>query len=408
MKKSNKASLSSYGARIQFEIAIVLISILPLLTLGYLVYSGTLIDKSGGRFTFLIAPILLVLVALGYVLLSKYPSTIIKLRNLLENMVEKEIPIKVELSQSENDIRTIEKYMNVIIGQLKERINTMEQEKGQLEKQLTQAQKLKSVDTLASGIAHEINTPIQFVGDNARFLSDAINDLMKLVNIYEKNLSNINSKNYEDIIENARKAENEIDLQFLKDEIPKAISQSREGLSRVTEIVHAMKDFSYMGNTDEKTPTDINMAIESTITVARSEWKYVADIKTDLSPNLPLVPCYPGEIKQVLINLIINAANAISTAIGDSSDNKGTITITSYLNNGSVEISMSDTGMGIPKKIHDKIFDPFFTTKEIGAGTGQGLAISHASIVNRHGGTLTFETEEGKGATFKIVLPLKE
>ncbi|MFC1735778.1 sensor histidine kinase, partial [Candidatus Hydrogenedentota bacterium] len=174
----------------------------------------------------------------------------------------------------------------------------------------------------------------------------------------------------------------------------------------VASIVRAMKEFSHPG-TDEKTAVDLNRAIENTITVARNEWKYVADVNTEFEPDLPLVPCLPGEFNQVILNLLVNAAHAISDVVGDGSSGKGTITITTRAKGGFAEIEIGDTGGGIPDRARERIFDPFFTTKEVGKGTGQGLAIAHNVIVDKHSGAITFESEEGKGTTFHIRLPLE-
>ena len=195
------------------------------------------------------------------------------------------------------------------------------------------------------------------------------------------------------------------DLEYLREEIPKAIEQSLEGIGRVSKIVQAMKEFSHPG-ADEKTPIDINKAIESTITVSRNEWKYVAEMETDFDTGLPMVPCLPGDFNQVILNIIINAAHAIAGVVDKDSVDKGKIAISTTMDTDWAEIRISDTGTGIPEEIKDKVFDPFFTTKEVGRGTGQGLAISHSVVVDKHGGTITLETEEGQGTTFIIRLPL--
>ncbi|MBU0595079.1 histidine kinase, partial [Candidatus Bipolaricaulota bacterium] len=198
----------------------------------------------------------------------------------------------------------------------------------------------------------------------------------------------------------------ELDLDFLKEEIPKAIAQSLEGVGRVAEIVRSMKEFSHPGGT-EKQATDLNRAIEATITVARNEWKYVAEMAMDLDPDLPPVPCLAGDFNQVILNLIINAAHAIGDVVGENSGEKGTVTITTRQNGDWAEIRISDTGTGIPEENRSKIFDHFFTTKELGKGTGQGLAIAHAVITEKHSGTITVESEVGKGTTFIIRLPIE-
>lgn len=276
-----------------------------------------------------------------------------------------------------------------------------------MERQFAQAMKMESIGRLAAGIAHEINTPTQYVGDNIRFLQDAMRDLMDLLNRFRNLLDclkqgTVSSEQIADLEEAIEYA----DLDYLIEEIPKAIAQSLEGVDRVAKIVRAMKEFSHPGPA-EMTTVDLNHALESTITVARNEWKYVADMVTDFDPNLPPVPCLPGEMNQVFLNIIVNAAHAIADVVGDGSKGKGTITVSTRALGDWVEIRISDTGTGIPEAIRSKIFDPFFTTKQVGKGTGQGLAYAH-SVVEKHKGIVTFETEEGKGTTFIIRLPLHQ
>lgn len=276
-----------------------------------------------------------------------------------------------------------------------------------LEAQLAQAQKLESIGQLAAGIAHEINTPVQFIGDNSRFLQEAFQDLAELLEKHQEILAQ--AREVENLAEAVREAEETaeaIDLEYLKAEIPKAIQQTLEGVARVAKIVLAMKEFSHPGQ-DERVPTDINKALENTLTVARNEWKYVADVITDMDPHLPPVPCLPGEVNQVFLNIVVNAAHAIKDAIRERPGAKGTITVKTRVVDDWCEIRISDTGTGIPEKIRHRIFDPFFTTKEVGKGTGQGLAICHSVVVEKHKGELTFETEEGRGTTFIIRLPLE-
>ena len=195
------------------------------------------------------------------------------------------------------------------------------------------------------------------------------------------------------------------DLEYLAAEIPRALDQSLEGIERVTRIVRAMKDFSHPGST-EKTPTQLNKAIESTVTVCRSEWKYVADLVTEFDPGLPAVPVLPGEFNQSILNLVVNAAHAIADVVGDGGKGKGVITLTTRRDGDWAEVRIKDSGTGIPEKAREKMFTPFFTTKGVGKGTGQGLAIARSVVVDKHGGTIHFETETGKGTTFVIRLPL--
>jgi signal transduction histidine kinase len=194
-------------------------------------------------------------------------------------------------------------------------------------------------------------------------------------------------------------------VEYLTAEIPNAIAQSLEGVERVAKIVRSMKDFSHPGG-ETKQAVDLNRALESTLTVCRNEWKYVAEAVTDFDPDLPLVTCLPGECNQVFLNLIINAAHAIGDKLAGRPDDKGAITIATRRDGDRAEIRIIDTGTGIPEKHHARIFDPFFTTKEVGRGTGQGLAIAHCVITEKHGGTIHFETEIGRGTTFVVRLPI--
>ncbi|MCG2778437.1 MAG: HAMP domain-containing histidine kinase [Desulfobacterales bacterium] len=207
----------------------------------------------------------------------------------------------------------------------------------------------------------------------------------------------------DDFIREVQEKVEEVNVEYLKNEIPTAIQQTLEGIERIAKIVLAMKDFLHPG-TAEKTAIDINKAIESTITVARNEWNYVAELVTDFDLSLPLVPCLQGEFNQVILNIIINAAQAIAEIVVDDFTGKGIITVSTSSDGDWVEIRISDTGAGIPKAFRTRIFDPFFTTRE---ATGQGLTISHSIIVEKHGGTLTFDTEVGKGTTFTIRLPIE-
>jgi PAS domain S-box-containing protein len=281
----------------------------------------------------------------------------------------------------------------------------IERERQELEIQLRQAQKLESIGQLAAGIAHEINTPTQYIGDNTRFLKEAFTSVVQLLKQYQEAVKEAESGGVRgELLEKIAQAKEEQDLDFLLQEIPSAIDQSLEGIERVAKIVRAMKDFSHPNNA-EKTAIDINHAIESTVTVTRNEWKYVANLETELDRNLPAVPCLPGEVNQVILNLIVNAAHAIGDAVRGTEE-KGLIRVTTTRVGEWVEIRVADTGTGIPEQARSRIFEPFFTTKEVGKGTGQGLAITRSVVVDKHGGTITFETEVGKGTTFIVRIPL--
>ena len=280
-------------------------------------------------------------------------------------------------------------------------------ERLELEEQLRQAHKLESIGQLAAGIAHEINTPTQYIGDNVGFLKSSFQDLTLLLKSYERLLAAAQAGSVTtETVDEISAAVGKSDAGYLLEEIPKAIDQTLDGIARVSSLVGAMKDFSHPG-TKEKVAIDLNRAIDSTITVARNEWKYVADLETEYDPALQQVYCLPGEFNQVILILIVNAAHAIADLIAKGGPEKGKITVQTRKCTDWNEVRIQDTGGGIPASIRTRIFDPFFTTKEIGKGTGQGLAIARSVIVGKHGGTIHFETEEGKGTTFIIRLPLE-
>ncbi|MCG8591342.1 MAG: ATP-binding protein [Proteobacteria bacterium] len=278
-------------------------------------------------------------------------------------------------------------------------------ERRQLELELRHAQKLESIGQLAAGIAHEINTPIQFVGDSTHFLGEAYEDLHGVLEHYRALRQTVETRGEPGpILEKISDAEEEADTEFLAAEIPKAVRRTLDGIERVASIVRAMKEFAHPGDA-EKAPADLNQAIETTLTVGRNEYKYIADVETDLG-SIPLVICNVGDINQVILNLVVNAAHAIESRQGDSGE-RGQIWVRTRHSGDDVEIDVRDTGGGIPADVRERVFDPFFTTKEVGKGTGQGLAISRSVVVDRHGGDLRFEVEEGVGTTFVIRLPIE-
>lgn len=279
-----------------------------------------------------------------------------------------------------------------------------ERERKLLETRYFQSQKLESIGQLAAGIAHEINTPSQFVGDNLRFLQDAFRDVAQLQQAYR----NCTEAHAGSLPESAalKDLENDLDVAYLLEETPKAIGQSLDGIQRISDIVRAMKEFSHPGS-GEMQPVDLNHAIRNTVAVARNEWKYFAEMVLTLDEKMPPVPCQAGEFNQVMLNLIVNSAHAIKEVLGIEGQGKGTIEITTRVLDGQwAEVIVRDTGTGIPEEIGTRVFDPFFTTKGVGLGTGQGLAIVYDVIKNRHHGDVFFETEIGKGTAFHVRLPL--
>jgi signal transduction histidine kinase len=269
-----------------------------------------------------------------------------------------------------------------------------------LEMDLRQAQKLHAVGELAAGIAHEINTPAQFVGDSIEFLANAFEETLALVGKYRGALQEAGD---ERLLAKMKEAEGAADLEYTQENAPGAWSRARDGVSRIATIVRAMKEFSHP-DSRQKAIADLNRAIETTLTIARNEYKYVAEVQTALG-ELPLVHCHVGDLNQVFLNLIVNSAHAISDVVGRSGK-MGRIVVRTSSEGDKVRIEISDTGCGIPAEIRDRVFDPFFTTKEVGRGSGQGLAIARNVIVDKHGGTLTFKSEVGRGTTFTILLPV--
>ncbi|MFH0974476.1 MAG: ATP-binding protein [Spirochaetota bacterium] len=280
-----------------------------------------------------------------------------------------------------------------------------DEEKHKLEKQLQQSRTLESIGTLASGIAHEINTPMQYIQDNTMFFSEGVINLFEIINVYSEIVAQYcNDETMSIAREKINKALGNTDIEYLRKEIPSAISQSLDGIGRVKNIINAMKYFSH-ADSDEMQKGDINKAIENTVMVSKNRWKYVAEIKTDLDPSIPEIKCFMGRINQVIMNLILNAADAISEVVKDNPDKKGLIQISSKKENNSIVITIRDTGCGIADNNKDRIFDPFFTTKDVGKGTGQGLSIVYDIIVNQHKGSIDVESAAGKGSAFTIRLP---
>jgi len=278
-------------------------------------------------------------------------------------------------------------------------------ERRRLEDQLRQAQKLEAIGQLAAGIAHEINTPIQYVSDNANFLKDCWPTVECLLFLAQQEHEEAARDGISpEMLARFGRCLEEADLPYLLAEIPRAGEQTIEGVERVAKIVRAMKDFSHPGS-EEKCAFDLNHAIETTITIARNEWKYVAELETRLDPNLMPVLGIASRLNQVILNLLINSAHAIRQVVGDGSAGKGKILVATRQGEDWVEFSVSDTGAGIREEIRGRIFEPFFTTKPVGLGTGQGLALAHAVVVQDHGGRIWFDTEVGVGTTFFVRLP---
>jgi PAS domain S-box-containing protein len=269
---------------------------------------------------------------------------------------------------------------------------------------LLQSEKLGAIGQLAAGVAHEINTPMQYIGDNLHFAATAVADLLSYGNRLKGIIESAGEAGNEDVKRALAEVELEADVPFLSQELPQAIARSLEGIARMTTIVRALKAFAHPSGR-ECSPVDLKGLIESTVAVATSEWKYVAEVSLSVDAGLPHVNCAGGEISQVMLNLIVNAAHAIGDRVGATGE-KGRIGIQCQRIDSEVELRVSDTGTGIPEHARSKVFEPFFTTKEVGKGTGQGLSMAHACIVNRHQGSIRFETTLGQGTTFIIRIPI--
>lgn len=269
------------------------------------------------------------------------------------------------------------------------------------ESQAGQHAKLETIGQLASGIAHEINTPIQFIGDNLRFLAEQQGaERALLAGIHD---AIAQGRTGQDLVAAITELEERHDIGYLHDQAPRAIAQSLEGTARVAEIILAMKAFAHPDQ-GSITQLDLNAAVRTTIEVCRNEYKYVADIVLRLDPELPTIPCQAGQIHQVILNLIVNAAHAIAEVVANT-DERGTITITTTHDDHVVTCAIADTGIGIPSAIRPKIFTPFFTTKAVGKGTGQGLHLAYNIVEKQHHGRIRFNSREGAGTTFTITLP---
>ncbi len=275
-------------------------------------------------------------------------------------------------------------------------------EQKKLETKLAHAQKMESIGQLSTGIAHEINTPNQYIGDNVRFLMEGTTSLFTALDSYDNLVRSVKGAP-KPLIDRMDQIQDQHDISFLKEEMPRAIEQALEGVDRVGHIVRAMKDFAHPGSR-RHTSVDINQVIDNTITICKHEWKYAAQMDLHLGEDVPIIQGDPGELGQVLLNMIVNSAHAIQARHGTSG--AGVISIATRKNEDAVEIMVRDNGIGIPKRVQERIFDPFFTTKGVGIGTGQGLAIAHSVIAERHDGEIKLYSVEGQGTEFRIRLPI--
>lgn len=277
-------------------------------------------------------------------------------------------------------------------------------ERKKLELELRLAQKLESVGQLAAGIAHEINTPIQFISSSVQFVKDSFGDVAELVEAIEAQLRDAAERGAiePELLTRIAEAREAADVEYLLERVPEALVRSLDGLERVATIVAAMRAFARPPTTIME-PVDLNEAIKNTLVVVANEYRNVAEVTCDFG-EIPLVQGNAGDLNQVLLNVIVNASHAIADVVGESGK-RGSIHIRTCAEPDDVAVRIADSGGGIPAEIAERVFDPFFTTREVGSGTGQGLAISR-TIIDRHRGELTFESDPGNGATFTIRLPL--
>ena len=273
-------------------------------------------------------------------------------------------------------------------------------ERKKLEEKLAHANKMESLGQLATGVAHEINTPNQYIGDNVRFVEESFGSMIELIRFYRQTLDK--SEIDEETQQRLTALEDAADLDFALEQIPPALSQALEGVERVGSIIRAMKEFSHPG-LESYTMVDLNRVVQSTVMVARNEWKYVAEVNLDLDPDLPTIQANQGELSQVILNLIVNAAQAVDERY--KGERKGTINVTTRTDGPRVVLAIADNGCGIPDDIRANVFDPFFTTKGVGVGTGQGLTITR-NVIERHSGEIFLNSKCDHGTTFTIWLPI--
>jgi len=320
----------------------------------------------------------------------------ITLRPLLDNegRLTHFVSVGADITRRREEARKKQELQEQLIAEMKER--------ERIAAELNLAQKLESIGRLAAGLAHEINTPIQYVGDSVHFIRDAYQEIKRYLDASRQVIDSLPVPDNESLRNKLDELARSIDYDFLQEECPKAIERIAEGAERVAGIVRAMKEFAHPGG-EEYAAADINHALQTTLLVATNEYKYIATVHTDFG-QLPLVDCNIGELNQVFLNLIVNAAHAINDA-GKGVDT-GEIHVRTEASGDFVLIRVRDNGCGIPAEHLNKIYDPFFTTKEVGRGTGQGLSITRSIVVDKHGGQIMVNSVVGQGTEFILQLPI--
>ncbi len=336
-------------------------------------------------------------------LILKKPFDPVEVAQLAHTLTHK-WSMQREVTRRLSDLDRLVREQTTDLRLAHEKLKSEVAERERIEEELRLAQKLEAVGQLGAGIAHEINTPIQFIGDSLHFLSDACGDVQTLVRAYQEALAALEQdERHHALVNRIRQQEEDLDLDYLHEQIPKACTRGLTGVERVTGIVRAMKEFSHPGR--EKVAANINELLRNTLMVAENEYKYVAKVETNLT-DIPFALCHPGELGQVFLNLIVNAAHAIADVSGDS-ESTGTIAVRTHEEEGAAVVQIADSGGGIPEDIRHRVFDPFFTTKEVGKGTGQGLAVARRIVVEKHGGSIGFKSIKGEGTTFTIRIPFR-
>jgi signal transduction histidine kinase len=295
------------------------------------------------------------------------------------------VEIEVNLSRLRDES---DQHLALVVARDVSERRRAEADRARMEAQLREAQRLESMGRLAAGVAHELKTPMQFIGSNTQFLQDAFELL---------------APRMQKLLKRQPTGEGPTQVAFLLGEIPAALAENQEGVRRISRIVQAMQELSHGGKA-EPGPTDLNHQIEVALAVAMSEWKYVARMDAQLEAGLPRVRCQPHEFQQILLNLLINGAQAIEARFGREGGVQGQLKVVTRVREGRVEVAISDNGGGIPESLRGRIFEPFFTTKPLGQGTGQGLSIVQ-ELVERMEGNLEWESVPGEGSTFRVLLP---
>ncbi|MBT3375371.1 MAG: response regulator [Lentisphaerae bacterium] len=394
-------------ARRQFQTCVLLITVIPSLAIAFLLIQFERGGAVGWGSWLVVGAGLACIVVLGYVLLGKYPATVAKLRSRLEDIMEEELPEHVEQMRLEDDFAAIETSLSLILERLRERFAAVQLEKARLEEELGHVRYLEAIGTLAAGIAHEISTPLQFISDNTRFLKEATEKLVRALPSRQATAAPDPGSRH-DVHGAPQPASLDLrDMEFLRAQIPDAIQQSQEGIRRIAAVVRAMKAYASRDASGQWAEADLNSMIENALEVTRSDWKHVADVTTELADDLPVLTCIPQDMRQVLLSLIGNAAQAVGEAVEDQGGQKGIIRIATTGTQDRITLRVQDSGLGIPEQAQPDIFEPSFTAGEGARNANQDLAMAYWLVTRKHDGAMAFESTVGEGTTFTVSLPLR-